>query len=187
MAVWRPLAHSGGQEAEAQLELDRRRSDRECREPTLLLYISRDQESHLHWRVSRYSHFPIQDFLIFLYHFLFVSVSEWHWGQQDVQTEQIDIKLKWDLKRLGCFFFSSSLDSANVKQSCLSARTSFLGCMRNLRLSKGHIMDVLEFSSAFSRPGVSPHSCPAATAAWTNQQFLLSLPVDYLCKKSLIS
>ncbi|KAF4087881.1 hypothetical protein AMELA_G00076420 [Ameiurus melas] len=53
---------------------------------------------------------------------------------------------------------------ADVKQSCLSVRTSFRGCMRKLRLSKGHITDTLEFSSAFSRPGVSPHSCPAATA-----------------------
>ncbi|TSK16092.1 Laminin subunit alpha-1 [Bagarius yarrelli] len=54
---------------------------------------------------------------------------------------------------------------ADVKQSCLSARTSFRGCMRNLRLTRAHILDVFEFSSAFTRPGVFPHSCPAATAA----------------------
>uniref|UniRef100_A0AAR2LX45 Laminin, alpha 1 n=1 Tax=Pygocentrus nattereri TaxID=42514 RepID=A0AAR2LX45_PYGNA len=54
---------------------------------------------------------------------------------------------------------------ADVKQSCLSSRTSFRGCMRNLRFSKGHITDVLDFASAFARPGVSPHSCPAAPAA----------------------
>ncbi|XP_066538803.1 laminin subunit alpha-1 [Hoplias malabaricus] len=51
---------------------------------------------------------------------------------------------------------------AEVKQSCLSSRASFRGCMRNLRLSKGHVTDILDFSSAFLRPGVSPHSCPAA-------------------------
>ncbi|XP_062847310.1 laminin subunit alpha-1 [Trichomycterus rosablanca] len=54
---------------------------------------------------------------------------------------------------------------ADVKQSCLSSRTSFSGCMKNLRLVKGHITDVLEFSSAFTRAGVSPHSCPAAAPA----------------------
>ncbi|XP_072536108.1 laminin subunit alpha-1 [Salminus brasiliensis] len=54
---------------------------------------------------------------------------------------------------------------ADVKQSCLSSRASFRGCMRNLRISKGHITDVLDFSSAFAHPDVSPHSCPAAAAA----------------------
>uniref|UniRef100_A0A4W4DP19 Laminin, alpha 1 n=1 Tax=Electrophorus electricus TaxID=8005 RepID=A0A4W4DP19_ELEEL len=54
---------------------------------------------------------------------------------------------------------------ADVKQSCLSSRATFHGCMRNLRLSKGPIIDVLDFSSAFARPGVIPHSCPATPTA----------------------
>uniref|UniRef100_A0A8B9K1Y3 Basement membrane-specific heparan sulfate proteoglycan core protein n=1 Tax=Astyanax mexicanus TaxID=7994 RepID=A0A8B9K1Y3_ASTMX len=54
---------------------------------------------------------------------------------------------------------------AGVKQSCLSSRASFRGCMRNLRLTKGHITDNLDFSSAFAHPDVSPHSCPASPAA----------------------
>ncbi|XP_073796608.1 laminin subunit alpha-1 isoform X1 [Danio rerio] len=50
---------------------------------------------------------------------------------------------------------------ADVKQNCLSVRQSFRGCMRNLRVFKGHITDVLDFSSAFTLLHVSPHSCPA--------------------------
>ncbi|CAB1341121.1 unnamed protein product [Coregonus sp. 'balchen'] len=49
-----------------------------------------------------------------------------------------------------------------VKQNCLTSRSPFRGCMRNIRLIKGHVTDVLDFSTAFTLQGVSPHSCPAA-------------------------
>ncbi|KAL1006408.1 hypothetical protein UPYG_G00072000 [Umbra pygmaea] len=51
-----------------------------------------------------------------------------------------------------------------VKQNCLNSRTSFRGCMRNVRLIKGHVTDHLDFSTAFTLQGVSPHSCPATAA-----------------------
>ncbi|XP_052398153.1 laminin subunit alpha-1 isoform X2 [Carassius gibelio] len=51
---------------------------------------------------------------------------------------------------------------ADVKQNCLSSREAFRGCMRNLRVMKGHVTDVLDFSAAFAHPHVSPHSCPTA-------------------------
>uniref|UniRef100_A0A8C7G450 Laminin, alpha 1 n=1 Tax=Oncorhynchus kisutch TaxID=8019 RepID=A0A8C7G450_ONCKI len=50
-----------------------------------------------------------------------------------------------------------------VKQNCLTSRSSFRGCMRNIRLIKGHVIDILDFSTAFTLQGVSPHSCPATT------------------------
>ncbi|XP_030623498.1 laminin subunit alpha-1 [Chanos chanos] len=52
----------------------------------------------------------------------------------------------------------------DVKQNCLTTRASFRGCMRHLRVHKGHLTDSLDFSSAFALQGVSPHSCPAAAA-----------------------
>uniref|UniRef100_A0A8C7PSL1 Laminin, alpha 1 n=1 Tax=Oncorhynchus mykiss TaxID=8022 RepID=A0A8C7PSL1_ONCMY len=48
-----------------------------------------------------------------------------------------------------------------VKQNCLTTRSPFRGCMRNIRLIKGHVIDILDFSTAFTLQGVSPHSCPA--------------------------
>ncbi|KAK9952854.1 hypothetical protein ABG768_016886 [Culter alburnus] len=53
---------------------------------------------------------------------------------------------------------------ADVKQNCLSTREPFRGCMRNLRVFKGHVTDVLDFSAAFAHPHVFPHSCPASAA-----------------------
>ncbi|KAM9552660.1 laminin subunit alpha-1-like isoform 1-T1 [Salvelinus alpinus] len=47
-----------------------------------------------------------------------------------------------------------------VKQNCLTSRSPFRGCMRNIRLIKGHVIDFLDFSTAFTLQGVSPHSCP---------------------------
>ncbi|XP_016296227.1 laminin subunit alpha-1-like [Sinocyclocheilus anshuiensis] len=49
---------------------------------------------------------------------------------------------------------------ADVKQNCLSSREPFRGCMRNLRVFKGHVTDELDFSAAFAHPHVFPHSCP---------------------------
>ncbi|XP_067107794.1 laminin subunit alpha-1 [Osmerus mordax] len=51
-----------------------------------------------------------------------------------------------------------------VKQNCLTTRSSFRGCMRNIHLIKGHVTDELDLSTAFSLMGVTPHSCPASAA-----------------------
>uniref|UniRef100_A0A674CGC3 Laminin, alpha 1 n=1 Tax=Salmo trutta TaxID=8032 RepID=A0A674CGC3_SALTR len=48
-----------------------------------------------------------------------------------------------------------------VKQNCLTSRMPFRGCMRNIRLIKGHMTNILDFSTAFTLQGVSPHSCPS--------------------------
>uniref|UniRef100_W5M522 Laminin, alpha 1 n=1 Tax=Lepisosteus oculatus TaxID=7918 RepID=W5M522_LEPOC len=48
----------------------------------------------------------------------------------------------------------------NVKQNCLTINTPFRGCMKNLRLVKGHITETYDFSTAFDLRGVFPHSCP---------------------------
>ncbi|KAM6953824.1 laminin subunit alpha-1 [Aplochiton taeniatus] len=52
-----------------------------------------------------------------------------------------------------------------VKQNCLTVRTAFRGCLRNLRLIKGHVTDALDISSAFSLSGVTPNSCPGPAPA----------------------
>uniref|UniRef100_UPI003AABA75E laminin subunit alpha-1-like n=1 Tax=Centroberyx gerrardi TaxID=166262 RepID=UPI003AABA75E len=49
-----------------------------------------------------------------------------------------------------------------VKQNCLSTRSRFRGCMKNLQLVKGHLNDALDLSSAHFLSGVIPNSCPAA-------------------------
>uniref|UniRef100_A0A673Z2N2 Laminin, alpha 1 n=1 Tax=Salmo trutta TaxID=8032 RepID=A0A673Z2N2_SALTR len=49
-----------------------------------------------------------------------------------------------------------------VKQNCLTSRSPFRGCMRNVRLIKGHVIDFLDFSTAFTLQGVLPHSCPGS-------------------------
>ncbi|KAG5268865.1 hypothetical protein AALO_G00217340 [Alosa alosa] len=53
---------------------------------------------------------------------------------------------------------------ADVKQNCLTTRVAFPGCIRNLRVYKGHVTDMLDFGSAFLLHGVSPNSCPGRTA-----------------------
>ncbi|KAI1888951.1 hypothetical protein AGOR_G00174040 [Albula goreensis] len=49
-----------------------------------------------------------------------------------------------------------------VKQNCLTINTPFRGCMRKLRLIKGHLTDTHDFSTAFTLQGAFPHSCPGA-------------------------
>ncbi|XP_047423850.1 laminin subunit alpha-1 [Mugil cephalus] len=49
---------------------------------------------------------------------------------------------------------------AHVKQNCLSISSRFRGCLRNVRLLKTHMSDVLDVSSAHFLVGVTPHSCP---------------------------
>ncbi|XP_006891492.1 PREDICTED: laminin subunit alpha-1 [Elephantulus edwardii] len=49
---------------------------------------------------------------------------------------------------------------ADVKQNCLTSRTSFKGCLRKLTLTKGPQVQFYDFNKAFYLQGVSPHSCP---------------------------
>ncbi|NXP75108.1 LAMA1 protein, partial [Ramphastos sulfuratus] len=51
---------------------------------------------------------------------------------------------------------------ADVKQNCLTSKSSFRGCLRNLVLSKGQQAELFDFSRAFDLRGVFPHSCPGA-------------------------
>ncbi|NXG79790.1 LAMA1 protein, partial [Baryphthengus martii] len=51
---------------------------------------------------------------------------------------------------------------ADVKQNCLTSKSSFHGCLRNLVLTKGQQAELFDFSRAFDLRGVFPHSCPGA-------------------------
>ncbi|XP_008118175.2 laminin subunit alpha-1 isoform X1 [Anolis carolinensis] len=51
---------------------------------------------------------------------------------------------------------------ADVKQNCLTSKSSFQGCLRNLILIKGQQLESFDFSEAFDLRGVFPHSCPGA-------------------------
>ncbi|XP_053105976.1 laminin subunit alpha-1 isoform X2 [Hemicordylus capensis] len=51
---------------------------------------------------------------------------------------------------------------ADVKQNCLTSKSSFRGCLRNLMLIKGQQAESFDFSEAFDLHGVFPHSCPGA-------------------------
>ncbi|CAL8292350.1 unnamed protein product [Lota lota] len=51
---------------------------------------------------------------------------------------------------------------SGVKQNGLSSRSSLRGCVKEVKLVKGHVTKVLDLSSAFSLSGVTPNSCPAA-------------------------
>uniref|UniRef100_A0A3B5RCF0 Laminin G domain-containing protein n=2 Tax=Xiphophorus TaxID=8082 RepID=A0A3B5RCF0_XIPMA len=51
---------------------------------------------------------------------------------------------------------------AGVKQNCLSVRSGFRGCLRNLRLARSHLNLPLHLSSAHFLSGVTPDSCPAS-------------------------
>ncbi|XP_033856869.3 laminin subunit alpha-1-like [Acipenser ruthenus] len=50
----------------------------------------------------------------------------------------------------------------DVKQNCLTIKTPFQGCMRNLRLVNGQHSEAYYFSRAFELRGVFPNSCPGA-------------------------
>ncbi|NXC26290.1 LAMA1 protein, partial [Campylorhamphus procurvoides] len=51
---------------------------------------------------------------------------------------------------------------ADMKQNCLTSKSSFRGCLRNLILTKGQHAELFDFSRAFDLRGVFPHSCPGA-------------------------
>uniref|UniRef100_A0A8C8SLG0 Laminin subunit alpha-1 n=1 Tax=Pelusios castaneus TaxID=367368 RepID=A0A8C8SLG0_9SAUR len=51
---------------------------------------------------------------------------------------------------------------ADMKQNCLTSKSPFHGCLRNLMLIKGQQVESYDFSEAFDLRGVFPHSCPGA-------------------------
>ncbi|KAJ6662205.1 hypothetical protein lerEdw1_012672 [Lerista edwardsae] len=51
---------------------------------------------------------------------------------------------------------------ADIKQNCLTSKSSFQGCLRKLILIKGQEVETFDFSKAFDIHGVFPHSCPGA-------------------------
>ncbi|XP_054882520.1 laminin subunit alpha-1-like isoform X2 [Poeciliopsis prolifica] len=51
---------------------------------------------------------------------------------------------------------------AAVKQNCLTIRSGFRGCLRNLRLARSHLTLPLHLSSAHFLSGVTLDSCPAS-------------------------
>lgn len=75
--------------------------------------------------------------------------------------------------------------SADVKQNCLTSKSSFRGCLRNLVLTKGQYTELFDFSRAFDLRGVFPHSCPGAehwTVAkpvWTERRLYFLLLICY--------
>lgn len=58
--------------------------------------------------------------------------------------------------------------SGDVKQNCLTSKSSFHGCLRNLVLTRGQQAELFDFSRAFDLRGVFPHSCPGAQQ-WSEQ------------------
>ncbi|XP_061614328.1 laminin subunit alpha-1 isoform X2 [Phyllopteryx taeniolatus] len=49
-----------------------------------------------------------------------------------------------------------------VKQNCLSIKSAFRGCLKNVHLIKSHLNSPLDMSQAHFSLGVTPNSCPAA-------------------------
>ncbi|KAJ3611009.1 hypothetical protein NHX12_021025 [Muraenolepis orangiensis] len=51
---------------------------------------------------------------------------------------------------------------SEVKQNSLSSSILFRGCMKKVKLVKGHVTKLLDLSSAFFLSGVTPTSCPSS-------------------------
>ncbi|XP_077410965.1 laminin subunit alpha-1 [Vanacampus margaritifer] len=49
-----------------------------------------------------------------------------------------------------------------IKQNCLSIKSAFRGCLKNVHLVKSHLSSRLDLSQAYYSLGVAPDSCPAA-------------------------
>nr|XP_057915603.1 laminin subunit alpha-1 isoform X1 [Doryrhamphus excisus] len=49
-----------------------------------------------------------------------------------------------------------------TKQNCLSVKSAFRGCLKNVELIKSHLITPLDLSRAHFTLGVTPNSCPAA-------------------------
>lgn len=103
-----------------------------------------------------------------------LSKQEWNlmllrcWFYLSFQRQRILITCIFVFFQFGgnrfCIFHVSF--SADVKQNCLTSKSSFRGCLRKLVLTKGPHTELFDFSRAFDLRGVFPHSCPGAEH-WT--------------------
>ncbi|KAI6075043.1 Laminin subunit alpha-1 [Aix galericulata] len=99
--------------------------------------------------------------------------GKWHKLQANKSKHRISLIIDGNLVQTdNPYIHSTSADTNNpiyvggypgdVKQNCLTSKSSFHGCLRNLVLNKGQQAELFEFSKAFDLRGVFPHSCPGA-------------------------
>ncbi|GAB0182708.1 laminin subunit alpha-1 [Grus japonensis] len=99
--------------------------------------------------------------------------GKWHKLQANKSKHRISLIIDGNLVQTdNPYIQSTSADTNNpiyvggypvdVKQNCLTSRSSFHGCLRNLVLTKGQQAELFDFSRAFDLRGVFPHSCPGA-------------------------
>uniref|UniRef100_U3ISC0 Laminin subunit alpha-1 n=1 Tax=Anas platyrhynchos platyrhynchos TaxID=8840 RepID=U3ISC0_ANAPP len=99
--------------------------------------------------------------------------GKWHKLQANKSKHRISLIIDGNLVQTdNPYIQSTSADTNNpiyvggypgdVKQNCLTSKSSFHGCLRNLVLNKGQQAELFDFSKAFDLRGVFPHSCPGA-------------------------
>uniref|UniRef100_A0A672TFA1 Laminin subunit alpha-1 n=1 Tax=Strigops habroptila TaxID=2489341 RepID=A0A672TFA1_STRHB len=99
--------------------------------------------------------------------------GKWHKLQANKSKHRISLIIDGNLVQTdNPYIQSTSADTnnpiyvggypADVKQNCLTSKSSFHGCLRNLVLTKGQQAELFDFSRAFDLRGVFPHSCPGA-------------------------
>ncbi|NXI67697.1 LAMA1 protein, partial [Anseranas semipalmata] len=99
--------------------------------------------------------------------------GKWHKLQANKSKHRISLIIDGNLVQTdNPYIQSTSADTNNpiyvggypgdVKQNCLTSKSSFHGCLRNLMLTKGQQAELFDFSRAFDLRGVFPHSCPGA-------------------------
>ncbi|XP_061212315.1 laminin subunit alpha-1 isoform X2 [Neopsephotus bourkii] len=97
--------------------------------------------------------------------------GKWHKLQANKSKHRISLIIDGNLVQTdNPYLQSTSADTnnpiyvggypADVKQNCLTSKSSFRGCLRNLVLSKGQQAELFDFSRAFDLRGAFPHSCP---------------------------
>ncbi|XP_032036850.1 laminin subunit alpha-1 [Aythya fuligula] len=97
--------------------------------------------------------------------------GKWHKLQANKSKHRISLIIDGNLVQTdNPYIQSTSADTNNpiyvggypgdVKQNCLTSKSSFHGCLRNLVLNKGQQAELFDFSKAFDLRGVFPHSCP---------------------------
>uniref|UniRef100_A0A8B9DL87 Laminin subunit alpha-1 n=1 Tax=Anser cygnoides TaxID=8845 RepID=A0A8B9DL87_ANSCY len=99
--------------------------------------------------------------------------GKWHRLQANKSKHRISLIIDGNLVQTdNPYVQSTSADTNNpiyvggypgdVKQNCLTSKSSFHGCLRNLVMNKGQQTELFDFSKAFDLRGVFPHSCPGA-------------------------
>uniref|UniRef100_A0A8C3LGM6 Basement membrane-specific heparan sulfate proteoglycan core protein n=1 Tax=Chrysolophus pictus TaxID=9089 RepID=A0A8C3LGM6_CHRPC len=99
--------------------------------------------------------------------------GKWHKLQANTSKYRISLIIDGNLVQTdNPHIQSTSADTNNpiyvggypgdVKQNCLTSKSSFHGCLRNLMLTRGQQAELFDFSRAFDLRGVFPHSCPGA-------------------------